>query len=222
MHLSALDWDEELLAAMDIPRAALPQIRSSSEVYAHATGSLAGVPIAGILGDQQAALLGQSCFDAGDAKNTYGTGCFILLNTGPQAVTSPHGLLTTVAYRLGERLPTYALEGSVAVAGALVQWLRDNLGLIRTTSEVEALASTVTNSGGIYIVPAFSGLFAPYWRNDARGAIVGLTGHTPKRPLGTGRPGSHCLSNPRDPRRDDRGNRPNAEQPQGRRGHGRQ
>lgn len=175
MDLSTLDWDEELLTVMDVPRAALPEIRSSAEIYGNATGPLSGVPVAGILGDQQAALLGQCCLDVGDAKNTYGTGCFMLLNTGQDAVISRHGLLTTVAFRLGAQPPAYALEGSVAVAGALVQWLRDNLGLIATAAEVEALASRVTDSGGVYIVPAFSGLFAPYWRSDARGAIVGLT-----------------------------------------------
>jgi glycerol kinase len=180
MDLSTLDWDRELLAAMNIPRAMLPDIRSSSEIYGHATGPLAGVPVAGDLGDQQAALFGQTCFDVGDAKNTYGTGCFMLLNTGQDAVPSRHGLLTTVAYRLGGGRPVYALEGSIAVTGALVQWLRDNLGLIRTAAEVEALANTVEDNGGIYIVPAFSGLFAPYWRSDARGVIVGLTRYANK------------------------------------------
>ena len=175
MNLATLDWDEDLLGAMDVPRAMLPDIRSSSEVYGTATGLLAGVPVAGDLGDQQAALFGQTGFDVGDAKNTYGTGCFMLLNTGHDAVPSRHGLITTVAYRLGEGRPVYALEGSIAVAGALVQWLRDNLGLIRSADEVEGLAATVDDNGGIYIVPAFSGLFAPYWRSDARGAIVGLT-----------------------------------------------
>jgi glycerol kinase len=180
MDLATLDWDEELLAAMDIPRAMLPEIRSSSEIYGRATGLLSGVPVAGDLGDQQAALFGQTCFDVGDAKNTYGTGCFMLLNTGHDPVPSRHGLLTTVAYRLDGGRPVYALEGSVAIAGALVQWLRDNLGLIRTATEVEALANTVQDNGGIYIVPAFSGLFAPYWRSDARGAIVGLTRYANK------------------------------------------
>jgi glycerol kinase len=180
MDLSTLNWDEELLELMDIPRAALPEIRSSSEIYDRATGLLSGVPVAGILGDQQAALLGQCGLDVGDAKNTYGTGCFMLLNTGPDPVMSRHGLLTTVAFRLGEQPAAYALEGSVAVAGALVQWLRDNLGLIGTAAEVEALAGSVADSGGVYIVPAFSGLFAPYWRSDARGAIVGLTRYVHK------------------------------------------
>ena len=175
MNLATLDWDEELLAAMDIPRAMLPAIRSSSEVLGLAQGVLAGVPVAGNLGDQQAALFGQTCFGAGEAKNTYGTGCFLLLNTGPAAARSGHGLLTTVAYRLDGGPAAYALEGSVAVAGALVQWLRDNLKMIRGADEVEALALTVEDNGGVYIVPAFSGLFAPYWRSDARGIVAGLT-----------------------------------------------
>jgi glycerol kinase len=180
MNLSTLDWDEDLLAIMNIPRAMLPEIRSSSEIYGHAQGLLANVPVAGDLGDQQAALFGQICCNIGDAKNTYGTGCFMLLNTGHVAVPSRHGLLTTVAYRLGSEPPVYALEGSVAVSGALVQWLRDNLGLIQHAAEVEVLANTVSDNGGIYIVPAFSGLFAPYWRSDARGAIVGLTRYANK------------------------------------------
>jgi glycerol kinase len=158
-----------------VPREILPEIRSSSEVYGVGTGDLAGVPIASDLGDQHAALFGQACFDPGEAKNTYGTGCFMLLNTGERAVSSWHGLLTTVAYRLGDAPPVYALEGSVAIAGALVQWLRDNLGIISSADEVEALARTVPDSGGIAFVPAFSGLFAPYWRSDARGVIAGLT-----------------------------------------------
>ena len=180
MNLATLDWDEELLAVMDIPRAMLPEIRSSSEVYGRAQGILADVPVAGNLGDQQAALFGQGCFRVGDSKSTCGTGCFMLLNTGHDAVPSRHGLLTTVAYRLGGEQPVYALEGSVAVAGALVQWLRDNLGLIQNAGDVEALAATVQDNGGIYMVPAFSGLFAPYWRSDARGVIVGLTRYVNK------------------------------------------
>lgn len=180
MDLATLDWDGELLAAMDIPRAMLPEIRSSSEIYGRATGLLSGVPVAGDLGDQQAALFGQTCFDPGGAKNTYGTGCFMLLNTGCTPVPSRHGLLTTVAYRRGREQPVYALKGSIALAGALVQWLRDNLGLIHTAAEVETLAGTVQDNGGVYIVPAFSGLFAPYWRSDARGAIVGLTRYANK------------------------------------------
>lgn len=180
MNLETLEWDTELLELMNIPRAMLPEIRSSSEVYGRALGPLEGVPVAGDLGDQQAALFGQTCFAVGEAKNTYGTGCFMLLNTGPEIVRSTHGLLTTVACRLGDQAPVYALEGSVAVAGALVQWLRDNLEMIRSASEIEALANTVADNGGIYIVPAFSGLFAPYWRADARGVIVGLTRYAHK------------------------------------------
>jgi glycerol kinase len=180
MNLETLDWDDDLLGLMAIPRAMLPRIRSSSEVYGPARGLLDGVPVAGALGDQQAALFGQTCFDVGDAKNTYGTGCFMLLNTGNERRPSSHGLLSTVAYQLGTEPPVYALEGSIAVTGALVQWLRDNLELIRTAPEVETLANTVADNGGIYLVPAFSGLFAPYWRDDARGVIVGMTRHTHK------------------------------------------
>ncbi len=176
MNLQTLDWDPEILKIMRIPRAMLPSIHSSSEVYGHINlGQLAGAPIAGILGDQQAALFGQTCFDAGEAKNTYGTGCFMLLNTGNQIVQSKNGLLTTLGYKIGTSPAIYALEGSIAITGALVQWLRDNLNLIQNSSEVETLAKTVSDSGGIYFVPAFSGLYAPYWRSDARGAIVGLT-----------------------------------------------
>ncbi|HEX7596792.1 MAG TPA: glycerol kinase GlpK [Polyangia bacterium] len=175
MNLGTLAWDPEMLAEMGVPTALLPDIRSSSEIYGRATGDLAGVPIAGDLGDQQAALFGQTCFASGEAKNTYGTGCFMLLHTGNQPVASQRGLLTTVGYRLGTEPATYALEGSIAVAGALVQWLRDNLGLISSSAEVEALARTVQDNGGVYFVPAFSGLFAPYWRADARGVIAGLT-----------------------------------------------
>jgi glycerol kinase len=175
MDLRTLDWDEAILRELGLPRAMLPAIRSSSEIYGAARGLLAGVPVAGILGDQQAALVGQSGFSPGEAKNTYGTGCFMLLNTGQQAVPSTSGLLTTVAYRLGQAPAVYALEGSIAIAGALVQWLRDNLGLIQHSAEVEALAASVEDNGGVYIVPAFSGLFAPYWRGDARGVMVGLT-----------------------------------------------
>jgi glycerol kinase len=176
MNLETLDWDENLLAEFDIPRAMLPAIRSSSERYGVATAEpLEGVPITGILGDQQAALVGQTCFAPGEAKNTYGTGCFLLLNTGTSAVRSSHGLLTTVAYRMGREPAHYALEGSVAVAGALVQWVRDNLGLIQTSPEIETLARTVPDNGGVYFVPAFSGLYAPHWNDGARGTIVGLT-----------------------------------------------
>jgi glycerol kinase len=177
MDLSTLSWDEDIAAEMGIPLSMLPQIRSSSEVYGHARkgGSLVDVPIAGDLGDQQAATFGQVCFETGTGKNTYGTGNFLLLNTGTERVRSENGLLTTVCYRIGDAAPVYALEGSIAVTGSLVQWLRDNLGLIASAPEVETLARTVEDSGGAYIVPAFSGLFAPYWRSDARGAIVGLT-----------------------------------------------
>lgn len=174
-NLHTLQWDAEILRTLDIPSALLPQVRSSSEVYGLAQGEWAGVPIAGVLGDQQAALFGQTAFQAGEAKNTYGTGCFLLLNTGPRPMASRHGLLTTLAYQLARQPPVYALEGSVAIAGALVQWLRDNLGIIRTSAEVEELARTVDDSGGVYFVPAFSGLFAPYWDMTARGAIIGLT-----------------------------------------------
>lgn len=175
MNLATLDWDDELLDLMHVPRAVLATIRSSSEVYGTATGALADVPLAGDLGDQQAALFGQACFAPGEAKNTYGTGCFMLLNTGTRIVPSQSGLVTTVAYRLGDAPAVYALEGSIAIAGALVQWLRDNLRLFDFSKHVEDYAASVPDSGGIYIVPAFSGLFAPYWRSDARGAIVGLT-----------------------------------------------
>jgi glycerol kinase len=176
MRLDALAWDDELLSAFSIPRAVLPRIVSSSEVYGEvATGPLRGVPIAGILGDQQAALVGQTCFRPGEAKNTYGTGCFLLMNTGPTPVSSAAGLVTTVAYRLGKQPAHYALEGSIAIAGALVQWLRDNLGMIATSSDVETLAASVADNGDVYIVPAFSGLYAPYWKDSARGVIAGLT-----------------------------------------------
>ncbi|QNO36829.1 glycerol kinase GlpK [Protaetiibacter sp. SSC-01] len=177
MDLATLDWDDELCEAFRVPRAILPEIRSSSEVYGHAASDslLRETPIAGILGDQQAATFGQAAFDAGESKNTYGTGGFLIVNTGTELVHSGSGLITTVAYRLGDEAPRFALEGSVAVAGSLVQWLRDNLGIIRTAPEVETLAETVDDNGDVYIVPAFSGLFAPYWRPDARGAIVGLT-----------------------------------------------
>jgi glycerol kinase len=176
MNLETLAWDQEILNTINIPAAMLPEIRSSSEVYGEITAEpLAGIPLAGILGDQQAALVGQTCFSAGEAKNTYGTGCFMLLNTGTKAVTSHHGLLTTVAYKLGDQAVHYALEGSVAVTGSLVQWLRDNLGILKDSKEIEALASTVEDNGGCYFVPAFSGLYAPYWESSARGIIAGLT-----------------------------------------------
>ena len=180
MNLKTLDWDDEILKVMGIPRAMLPTIRASSEVYGAATGALAGVPVAGDLGDQQAALFGQTCFAPGEAKNTYGTGCFMLLNTGPKPMPSKNGLLTTLAYKIGNAPAVYALEGSIAITGALVQWLRDNLGLIEKSSDVESLAQTVSDNGGIYFVPAFSGLYAPYWKDDARGAIVGMTRYVNK------------------------------------------
>ncbi len=175
MDLNSLDWDDDILKLLDIPKTMLPRICSSSEIYVSARGLLDGVPVGGDLGDQQAALFGQTCFNPGEAKNTYGTGCFMLLNMGELPVPSNSGLLTTVAYKIGHQKAVYALEGSIAITGALVQWLRDNLGLIRNSAEVETLAQTVADSGGIYFVPAFSGLFAPYWRSDARGVIVGLT-----------------------------------------------
>jgi glycerol kinase len=180
MNLETLDWDPEILALMGIPRAMLPTIRASSEVYGTAVGDLAGVPVAGDLGDQQAALFGQTCFSPGEAKNTYGTGCFMLLNTGTKAVPSKNGLLTTVGFKIGDQPAVYALEGSIAITGALVQWLRDNLGMIEKSTDIEALAATVTDNGGVYFVPAFSGLFAPYWKNAARGVIAGLTRYVNK------------------------------------------
>jgi glycerol kinase len=177
MDLESLEWHEPSIELMGIPRSMLPEIRSSSEVYGEASGTAAGGrPIAGILGDQQAALFGQTCFARGEAKNTYGTGSFLLLNTGEEIVRSQK-LLTTLGYKLGEGEPTYVLEGSIAVTGALVQWLRDRLKLIKSAPEVEDLARTVEDNGGVYFVPAFSGLFAPYWRDDARGVIVGLTAY---------------------------------------------
>jgi glycerol kinase len=177
MDLETLQWDAELAAAFGIPMSMLPEIRSSSGDFgtAEASSLLREVPITGILGDQQAATFGQAAFDAGESKNTYGTGNFLIVGTGERIVRSADGLLTTVAYRLGDGPAHYALEGSIAVTGSLVQWLRDNLGIIRNAAEVEELALTVPDTGGAYIVPAFSGLFAPYWRPDARGAIVGLT-----------------------------------------------
>jgi glycerol kinase len=177
MDLDTLRWDEAIAADMGVPVSLLPQIHSSSEVYGTVTepAALAGVPIAGILGDQQAATFGQACLSDGEAKNTYGTGNFMLLNTGAQQVRSRHGLLTTVCYQLGSQQPVYALEGSIAVTGSLVQWVRDNLGMISSAAEIEHLAASVDDNGGAYFVPAFSGLFAPHWRPDARGALVGLT-----------------------------------------------
>lgn len=176
MDLATLQWDEEILRLFEIPSACLPQIRSSSEVYGEITlSALEGVKLAGILGDQQAALFGQACLKPGEAKNTYGTGCFMLMNTGEKLVPSNYGLLTTVAYRLGDEKPAYALEGSIAITGALVQWLRDNLGVIKNSSDIETLARTVDDNGDVYFVPAFSGLYAPHWDDSARGIIAGLT-----------------------------------------------
>jgi glycerol kinase len=179
--LATLDWDDAMLDALTIPRGVLPRIVPSSAGYGAATiPALAGVKLAGILGDQQAALVGQTCFEPGEAKNTYGTGCFLLMNTGTQAVPSTAGLLTTVAYQLEGQPARYALEGSIAIAGALVQWLRDNLGLIAKSADVEALARAVDDNGDVYCVPAFSGLFAPYWKETARGVLVGLTRYANK------------------------------------------
>jgi glycerol kinase len=180
MNLSTLDWDDDLLAAIGVPRATLPEIRPSSEVYGKAKGVLEGVAVASALGDQQAALFGQTCFEVGEGKCTYGTGSFLLVNTGTTASASRNGLLTTVGYQIGEQPAVYALEGSIAVSGALVQWVRDNLGLIDSAADIEALARSVDDNGGCYFVPAFSGLFAPYWRSDARGVIAGLTGYITK------------------------------------------
>ncbi len=175
MDLATLEWDDGILATMGIPKSMLPEIRSSSQAYGSATGTLAGIPVAGDLGDQQAALFGQTCFSVGEAKNTYGTGNFLLLNTGTSPVPSNSGLITGVGYKIGDQPATYMLEGSIAITGALVQWLRDNLKLIGSSPDVETLAKTVEDNGGVYFVPAFSGLFAPYWRSDARGVIAGLT-----------------------------------------------
>jgi len=180
MNLKTLNWDEEILSIMGVPRTMLPEIRSSSEVYENAKGVVDGVPVAGDLGDQQAALFGQTCFNVGEAKNTYGTGCFMLLNTGHKPVQSKNGLLTTLGYKIGNAKAVYALEGSIAITGALVQWLRDNLNLIERSSDVEALANGVADNGGLYFVPAFSGLYAPYWKDNARGVLVGMTRYVNK------------------------------------------
>lgn len=184
MNIETLEWDDELLEILDVPRAMLPEIVSSSDLEGYGVTSPDGpfneaIPVCGALGDQQAATVGQACFEAGEAKNTYGTGCFLILNTG-KLQHSDNGLLTTVAYKFGDEPAVYALEGSVAIAGALVQWLRDNLGIIDSAPEVEELAGTVDDNGGIYFVPAFSGLYAPYWRDDARGVIVGMTRYVNK------------------------------------------
>ncbi|NUO99271.1 MAG: glycerol kinase GlpK [Nonomuraea sp.] len=177
MNIHTLSWDDDLLAALGVPRAMLPEIRPSAEVYGHTAD---GVPVASALGDQQAALFGQTCFEPGETKSTYGSGSFLLMNTGQEPVVSRHGLLTTVGYQIGDGPATYALEGAIAVTGSLVQWLRDNLGLISSAAEIETLAKTVDDNGGCYFVPAFSGLFAPHWRSDARGVIAGLTGFVTK------------------------------------------
>jgi glycerol kinase len=183
LNLSTMDWDDELLTTFGVPREILPQIRPSSQVYGLARAELAGVPVAAALGDQQAALFGQACYVPGDAKCTYGTGAFLLLNTGARPVRSRSGLITTVAYQLEGERPAYALEGSIAVAGALVQWLRDNLGIIAAASDMDELAASVPDTGGAVIVPAFSGLFAPHWRSDARGIIAGLTAYVTRAHL---------------------------------------
>ncbi|MFP8887335.1 glycerol kinase GlpK [Streptomyces mangrovi] len=184
MNLETLQWDSSILEAMGIPEAVLPEIRSSAEVYGTTSvGTSTGVPVASALGDQQAAIFGQTCYEVGDAKNTYGTGSFLLLNTGHRPVASKSGLVTTAGYQLGGERPVYCLEGSIAITGALVQWFRDQLGIIREASEIEPLAASVEDNGGAYIVPAFSGLFAPYWRSDARGVITGLTRYVTKAHL---------------------------------------
>ncbi|KAJ1558842.1 hypothetical protein HK096_002255 [Nowakowskiella sp. JEL0078] len=185
MNLETLQWDDELVEFFGTKKSVLPEIRSSAEIYGTITeGPLFGIPISGCLGDQQAALVGHTCFNAGDIKNTYGTGCFMLFNTGTKPVISKHSLITTVGYKLGKDAPAYyALEGSIAIAGAAVKWLRDNLGIIQDSSEISELASKVKDSGGVHFVPAFNGLFAPYWRGDARGCIVGISQYTRKEHL---------------------------------------
>ncbi|RLL69985.1 glycerol kinase GlpK [Streptomyces sp. Z26] len=183
MDLETLQWDPSILAAMNVPESVLPEIRPSAEVYGTAVGVLAGVPVASALGDQQAAVFGQTCYGVGEAKNTYGTGSFLLLNTGTRPVASRNGLLTTMGYQLGGEQPVYCLEGSIAITGALVQWFRDQLGIISSAEEIEPLAASVDDNGGAYIVPAFSGLFAPYWRADARGVVTGLTRYVTKAHL---------------------------------------
>jgi glycerol kinase len=175
MDIKTLQWNDKMIDLLGIPRSCLPRIVSSSEIYGYTRFGLSNVPVAGDLGDQQAALFGQACYKPGDVKNTYGTGCFMLMNTGTEPVISKNGLLTTPGYKLGSEPAVYCLEGSIAIAGALVQWLRDNLQLIENSADIEPLARTVKDNGDVYVVPAFSGLFAPYWRSDARGAIVGLT-----------------------------------------------
>ena len=203
MDLNTLSWDAEIAADMTIPMSMLPEIKSSSQVYGYGReeGLLGGVPVAGDLGDQQAATFGQAAFEPGMAKNTYGTGCFMIMNTGEEIVPSKNGLLTTVCYKIGDDKPIYALEGSIAVTGSLVQWLRDNLKMFSSAPEIEELAASVDDNGGAYFVPAFSGLFAPYWRADARGAIVGLTRLRQPWPHRPRRPGGHRLPDPRGPGR---------------------
>ena len=199
MNLHTLEWDPEICAAIGVPTAMLPEIRSSSEVYGTARGgALNGIPVASALGDQQAALFGQTCFSEGEAKSTYGTGTFMLMNTANKPVQSYNGLLTTVGYRIGDQPAVYALEGAIAITGALVQWMRDQLGLIKSAPEIETLASSVEDNGGAYFVPAFSGLFAPHWDSAARGVIAGLTRlchQGAHRPRGAG---GHRLADPRD------------------------
>src|SRR4051812_30146375 len=196
MNLETLQWDPSILSAMNVPEAVLPEIRSSAEVYGTAVGQLAGVPVASALGDQQAAVFGQACYDVGTAKNTYGTGSFLLLNTGNRPVASKNGLLTTMGYKIGSEAPVYCLEGSIAITGALVQWFRDQLGIIRTADEIEPLAASVDDNGGAYIVPAFSGLFAPYWRARARRGVT-----RPAPPLTQGPPPPAALPAARRPTR---------------------
>jgi glycerol kinase len=195
MNLQTLQWDEDILKCINIPKGMLPSIRSSSEVYAkgHASGCLPGVSIAGDLGDQQAALFGQTCFAPGEAKNTYGTGCFFMMNTGTNPTPSTKGLLTTLGYKIGDQPAVYALEGSISYAGALIQWLRDNLKMISSAPEVETLAKKVKDNGGVYLVPAFSGLFAPHWRDDARGVLVGLTSYATREHIARASLESTCF-----------------------------
>jgi glycerol kinase len=214
MNLETLDWDPDMLKVMGIPRAMLPDIKASSAVYGHAKGALEGIPVAGDLGDQQAALFGQTCFSAGEAKNTYGTGCFMLLNTGTKPVQSKNGLLTTLGYKIGDQDAVYCLEGSIAITGALIQWLRDNLKMIDKSPDVEPLARTVEDNCGIYFVPAFSGLFAPYWKAAARRYCRHDSLRQPRSHCARGSRGNR-LPDPRSARRDERRFRRAADRPQG-------